>query len=131
MAEGNVGDDMWAFGPYCVDPKQRLLLSGGHVVSLEPKAVETLLALVEARGRLVSKDELLQRVWPDSFVEEGSLARNISTLRKALGEGADSAKYIEKIPKRGYRFVAVVRTVPRADGVAAEANPAVPSVSQP
>src|SRR6476659_9823891 len=111
MAEHKTGGDTVQFGRYRLDRTQRLLLCGGDVVSLEPKLIDTLIALVDARGQLVSKDDLLQRVWPDTFVEEGSLVRNVSTLRKALGGGADSPKYIETIPKRGYRFMAPVRVV--------------------
>lgn len=111
MAEHEAGGDTVLFGPYRLDRTKRLLLCGAEVVPLEPKVVDTLVALVDARGQLVSKDDLLQRVWPDTFVEEGSLVRNVSTLRKALGGGADSPKYIETIPKRGYRFMAPVRVV--------------------
>lgn len=78
-------------------------------IPLAPKVLETLLALVEHRGRILDKEVLLRQVWPDTFVEEVSLAKNISTLRKTLGEGVDGQRYIETIPKRGYRFVAPVR----------------------
>ena len=100
------------FGSFTLDHNQRLLSSGDQLVPLEPKVFDTLLALVEAEGRLLSKDELLEKVWPGTFVEEGSLARNVSTLRKVLGEGIGTARYIETIPKRGYRFLAAVRQVP-------------------
>ncbi|MBT1558347.1 winged helix-turn-helix domain-containing protein, partial [Klebsiella pneumoniae] len=69
---------------------------GGEIVPLTPKAVETLLALVEHHGHVLTKDELMERVWPETFVEESGLARNVSVLRKALGKG-----YIETVPKRG------------------------------
>jgi TolB-like protein/DNA-binding winged helix-turn-helix (wHTH) protein/Tfp pilus assembly protein PilF len=104
-----------AFGRFRLDRSQRLLWAGDQVQPLEPKVFETLLALVEARGRLVSKEELLARVWPDTFVEEGSLTRNVSTLRKVLGEGADTPRFIETIPKRGYRFIAEVGTPDASD----------------
>ncbi len=100
---------LYAFGPFQLDPAQRLLFRNGEIVPLTPKAVETLLLLVENRGQLVTKDELLQRIWPDTFVEEGTLVRNVSFLRKALGETPDGHEYIETHSKRGYRFIAEVR----------------------
>jgi DNA-binding winged helix-turn-helix (wHTH) protein/TolB-like protein len=123
MAQGPV----FSFGRFRLDSGQRLLFADGEVVLLEPKVFETLLALVEGEGRLLSKEELLQRVWPDSFVEEGSLTRNVSTLRRILGETTDTP-YIATIPKRGYRFVAPVVTA--AAGPAAESVlTSVPSAS--
>src|SRR5262249_858612 len=80
-------------------------------VPLTPKAFDLLLALVERHGRLLEKDELLKKVWPDTFVEEANLASNISQLRKALGDGENGQRYIETAPKRGYRFVADVKKV--------------------
>lgn len=109
------------FGAFRLDAVQRLLFSGGQQIPLTPKALETLLALVEADGRVVEKDELLKKVWPDTFVEEGSLARNISILRKVLGESPDDQKYIQTIPKRGYRFVAPVRCLTETRPVEAPA----------
>ena len=76
------------FRSFRIDLEQRLLFEGTEVVPLAPKAFETLLALVEGQGRIVEKDALLKRVWPDTFVEEGSLTRNVSILRKALGTSA-------------------------------------------
>ncbi|HEX4947726.1 MAG TPA: tetratricopeptide repeat protein [Blastocatellia bacterium] len=99
----------YEFDTFTLDVTERMLLHEGRVVSLTPKVFDLLLALVEHHGSLISKDELLQTIWPDSIVEEGSLNRNISTLRKALGELPHEAKYIETVPKRGYRFVAEVR----------------------
>ena len=86
-----------------------MLRRDGQAVPLTPKAVDVLLALLERPGRLITKDELVQRVWPDTFVEEANLPYNIFTLRKALGETADNPEYVETIPKRGYRFKAPVR----------------------
>src|SRR5262245_19192275 len=85
-------------------------------VPLTPKAFDTLLLLVENRGRLVEKEALMKSVWPDSFVEENNLNRSIYILRKALGESSAQAKYIETVPKHGYRFVASV-VEPERDGV--------------
>ncbi|MDI1241029.1 MAG: winged helix-turn-helix domain-containing protein, partial [bacterium] len=108
---------VFEFGEFRLDTSRRLLSKNGEVVSLTHKAFETLALLVENRGRIVEKGELLREIWPDTFVEEGSLARNISVLRKALGEGPSDHQYIQTIPKQGYRFVAAVREVlePTAD----------------
>ena len=96
----------YQFGPFRLQVDRRLLLRDGAVVALAPKAFETLLALIEHRDRVLTKDELLQRIWGDTVVEEGGLTRNISVLRKALGETPDDHHYIVTVPGRGYRFVA-------------------------
>jgi DNA-binding winged helix-turn-helix (wHTH) protein/pimeloyl-ACP methyl ester carboxylesterase/class 3 adenylate cyclase len=98
----------YRFGPFELDAHDRLLTAQGDVVPLTPKALDTLLILVELGGHVVTKDELIERVWPDSFVEQNNLAQNISALRKALGEGVDGIRYIDTVPKRGYRFIAPV-----------------------
>jgi DNA-binding winged helix-turn-helix (wHTH) protein len=98
----------YQFGPFRLQVDRRLLLRDGVPVALSPKALETLLALVEHRDRVLTKDELLQRIWGDTVVEEGGLARNISVLRKALGETPDDHRYIVTVPGLGYRFVADV-----------------------
>jgi pimeloyl-ACP methyl ester carboxylesterase/class 3 adenylate cyclase len=95
------------FAGFRIDATERLLLSGSGTVSLTPKAFDTLLFLVENSGRLVSRDELLSAVWPDTFVGENTLAQNISTLRKVLA--SDDAPLIETIPRRGYRFLGDVK----------------------
>ncbi|HEV8486878.1 MAG TPA: winged helix-turn-helix domain-containing protein [Blastocatellia bacterium] len=99
----------YEFGPFRLDARERRLIREGKAIPLAPKVFDTLVALVEGGGRLIDKDELMMRLWPDTFVEEGTLARNISDLRKALGESSGSGKYIETVPKRGYRFVTDVR----------------------
>jgi DNA-binding winged helix-turn-helix (wHTH) protein/pimeloyl-ACP methyl ester carboxylesterase len=98
----------YRFGPFELDAHDRLLTTQGDVVPLTPKALDTLLILVELGGHVVTKDELIERVWPDSFVEQNNLAQNISALRKALGESAEGIRYIDTVPKRGYRFIAPV-----------------------
>ena len=95
------------FGPFRVDASNRLLLRDGEVVPLPPKAFDILLVLVEGSGQVLEKEELMARVWADSFVEEANLSNQIFTLRKALGE-TNGDKYIKTIPRRGYRFVANV-----------------------
>lgn len=107
------------FGPFRLDPVKRRLLRDGGVVQLTPKAVEVLAVLVEHRGRVLEKDELMRAVWPDTVVEENNLARSVSSLRKALGERANERRYVMTIPGRGYRFVAPVREVPRETAEAA------------
>ncbi len=98
------------FGPYRLDRDQRLLFRGTEIIPLAPRLYDTLLALVESGGRVAGKEDLLKRVWHDAFVEEGSLARNVSTLRKTLGEGPRDHKYIITVPKRGYRFASTLAT---------------------
>jgi DNA-binding winged helix-turn-helix (wHTH) protein/TolB-like protein/Flp pilus assembly protein TadD len=112
----SVGKHFYEFGPFRIDVAERRLLHGGQAVPLTPKVFDTLLLLVENSGRTLEKDELIERLWPDSFVEESSLAQNIFQLRKALGEAGSGERYIETIPKRGYRFAANVRELrPGAD----------------
>ncbi|MBI3949046.1 MAG: tetratricopeptide repeat protein [Acidobacteria bacterium] len=102
---------LYEFGPFRLDPLKRVLLREGAPVPLPPKVFDTLLVLVENRGRVLDKDELMNTLWPDTIVEEGNLKVNISHLRKALGESATSHQYIVTIPGRGYRFVAAVTEV--------------------
>jgi len=101
----------YAFGPFRLDPQERVLLRDGRPVPLTPKAVEILLLLVEKAAHLVDKDDLMKRVWPDTFVEEGNLTKNVFVLRRALGNGDADQEYIATVPKRGYRFVARVTAV--------------------
>ncbi|HEX8087293.1 MAG TPA: winged helix-turn-helix domain-containing protein [Blastocatellia bacterium] len=96
------------FGRFRVRVAERVLLRERDVVPLTPKVFEILLTLVENSGQVISKEDLIKRVWPDTFVEEGNLTQNISLLRKALGEGQNSHQYIETIARRGYRFIAPV-----------------------
>jgi TolB-like protein/DNA-binding winged helix-turn-helix (wHTH) protein/thioredoxin-like negative regulator of GroEL len=101
---------IYEFGPFRLDAAERLLLREGAAVALTPRVFDLLLVLVERHGHLLEKDELLQTIWPDAVVEEGNLTANISILRKTLGDDGNSARFIETVPKRGYRFVAAVRT---------------------
>lgn len=106
-------DRFYEFGPFRLDAAERVLTCDGKPTALTPKAFDTLLALVTQRGRVLSKDDLMYRIWPDAIVEESTLSQNIFTLRKALREGS-SDTFIETVPKIGYRFVAPVRTVAEA-----------------
>ena len=100
---------LYEFGPFRLDPAEHKLLRGNEIVALTPKAFDTLLLLVRNSGHLMKKDDLIRMLWPDSFVEEGSLSNNIFLLRKALGE---DPPFIETVPRRGYRFVGAVRQFP-------------------
>jgi Tol biopolymer transport system component/DNA-binding winged helix-turn-helix (wHTH) protein len=104
---------LYSFGPFRLDCAERTLLRGPEPVALTPKAFDTLCVLVENSGRLVTKDQLLDKIWPETYVEEKTLAQNIFTLRKALGTDAEGRNYIETVPKRGYRFSANVFTFSR------------------
>jgi Tol biopolymer transport system component/DNA-binding winged helix-turn-helix (wHTH) protein len=102
-------NDLYEFGGFRLDARERLLLREGEPVPLTPKAFDVLLALVRRPGRLLEKEELFKEVWPDVIVEESTLSSNIALIRKVLGEGSDGKRFIETAPKRGYRFVAEVR----------------------
>lgn len=110
----------YSFGPFRYDPHQRLLFREDELVPLVPKALETLHVLLERRGSVVEKAELMRLVWPDANVEEVGLARNVSLLRKALEDESEENPYIETIPRRGYRFVARVTTAEPANVPPAE-----------
>jgi DNA-binding winged helix-turn-helix (wHTH) protein/Flp pilus assembly protein TadD len=100
---------IYEFGPFRLEGAEHLLLRNGEAVPLQPKAFELLLVLVKRHGHLLGKDELLKAIWPDTVVEEVNLANNISILRKTLGAGVHGQRFIETVPRRGYRFVAPVR----------------------
>jgi DNA-binding winged helix-turn-helix (wHTH) protein len=108
------------FAHFRLDAVERLLLQDGEVTPLTPKGFEILLLLVRNRGRVLTKEELIKAVWPDSFVEESNLARNISTLRQVLG----GRHFIETVPRRGYRFAASVREVWQENAAIQPAHPA-------
>jgi DNA-binding winged helix-turn-helix (wHTH) protein/pimeloyl-ACP methyl ester carboxylesterase len=111
------------FGPFRLDVREHRLSRGQEVIPLRLKVFDTLLVLVENAGRLVTKQELLDTVWPETAVEENNLNHNVSVLRKALGERATGQRYIETVPRVGYRFAAPVETI------AAPARPSPSSAS--
>jgi Tol biopolymer transport system component/DNA-binding winged helix-turn-helix (wHTH) protein len=102
-------NQLYKFGQFCLDVSERVLIRDGRVVPLSPKVFDTLLVLIENRGGILGKDELMQAIWPDAIVEESNLTHNISQIRRALGD----CEYIETIPRRGYRFVPEVQIVRR------------------
>jgi Tol biopolymer transport system component/DNA-binding winged helix-turn-helix (wHTH) protein len=124
---------LYDFGPFRLNPEQRLLTREHHALTLAPKTFDLLTFLVEHQGRVLSKQELMHALWPDTFVEEANLSFQISVLRRTLGE--DGARWIETVPKHGYRFVADVRATttsdtPRAEPVGSielEHHPEIPS----
>lgn len=104
----SVSNGGFSFGEFTLDPHHRVLTRGGETVPLKAKTLDLLLALIEDRGNVVTKDALLNRVWEDQFVEENNLTVHIALLRKALGEGKKDHRYIVTVPGKGYRFVAEV-----------------------
>ena len=99
---------LYEFAGFRLDPGQHLLVRDGKAITLTPKAFELLLVLIQSNGRLLAKDELMKKLWPNSFVEEANLTVNISALRKSLGDFPDGRELIETVPKRGYRFLGKV-----------------------
>ena len=102
-------ESYYVFAGFRLDARSRVLFRSGEMVALYPKAIDVLISLIECQGQVATKQELLERVWPDTFVEESTLTRSISVLRKALGDTPEGHAFILTVPKRGYRFVAAVR----------------------
>jgi len=103
-----MGRRVYGFGPFQLDVDEQVLLRDGHAMALKPKVFEVLAVLVENSGRVMCKDELLEKIWADRFVEEGNLAVSIFEIRKALGSNNGGQHYVETVPRRGYRFAATV-----------------------
>jgi DNA-binding winged helix-turn-helix (wHTH) protein len=108
------GKEIFEFGPFRVDPEKQRLLRGQEPIALTPKTFQLLLALVRRGNEVVTKDELMKSVWPETFVEETNLTRNIFALRKALEE-TEQNRYIITVPGRGYRLADIVHLVPEAE----------------
>jgi TolB-like protein/DNA-binding winged helix-turn-helix (wHTH) protein len=104
-------NNLYAFGPFVLDPGERLLHRNADRVELPPRAFDTLLALVSSNGHLLEKDDLMRMVWGDTVVEESNLSQVVYLLRKALRDGENGERYIQTVPKRGYRFVALVQEI--------------------
>jgi DNA-binding winged helix-turn-helix (wHTH) protein/Tol biopolymer transport system component len=115
--------DCYEFGPFSLDLRRHQLFRGHDLVSLTPKAFDLLHVLVSHADRVVEKDELMKRIWPDSFVGEDSLTQNVAVLRRVLGDASDSPKYIATVHKHGYRFVAPLRAILEAHAEAAAPAP--------
>lgn len=106
------GPICFRFGPFLLDTMQHALLKKGRAVPLTPKTYDTLLVLVQNSGRMLSKEELMHTLWPDSFVEESNLTQQVSLIRRALGDSAGDPRYVVTVPSRGYRFIAEVKHFP-------------------
>lgn len=128
-APSTAGKRLLRFDGFLVDPVRRRLLRDGEPVAVTPKALSILLILLEKRGEVVDKDELLGRVWSDTFVTEANLTQNVSALRKVLGEKANDHRYVVTMPGRGYSFVAEVLELPETPETLA-APPAPPPVPE-
>jgi len=122
-------DDIYEFGPFRLESGSRSLFRAGEFVSLQPKAAEMLFALVESAGRVVTKEQLLERVWAGVVVEEGAIANNISALRKVLVPSFEGDGPIATISRRGYRFIAPVRALPDGPSEPLPASAATGSVA--
>jgi Tol biopolymer transport system component/DNA-binding winged helix-turn-helix (wHTH) protein len=116
---------LYKFDSFIVDVNERVLFRDGRMVPLTPKVFETLLLLVKNQGSIVTKEKMLNTLWPDVFVEESNVTFNITMLRKALGDTKQSPVYIETVPRRGYRFKTQVREVLCEDVGAGRARPEV------
>lgn len=121
---------IYKFGPFSLDERERQLTCEGKQVSLTPKAFDTLSLLVQHSGHILEKQEMMERIWPGTFVEEATLAQNIFTLRRALGEDAHNIRYIETVPRIGYRFVSMVEICDKNEPVPAfSAAPVMPTIA--
>src|SRR6516164_5253418 len=107
--------EVYEFGPFCVDSEKEILQRDGKSIPLQPKTFQILLVLIRHDKEVVTKDDLMKAVWPDTFVEEANLSRNIFMLRKALGESPQDHQYIITVPGRGYRLAESVRLVPEQE----------------
>src|ERR1700722_13095863 len=112
---GQRAKELYEFGPFRVDPERETLLREGEPVPLTPKTFQILLVLIRHSEEVVTKDELMKAVWPDTFVEEANLSRNIFMLRKARGETAQDHRYIVTVPGRGYRLAENVHLIPEQE----------------
>jgi DNA-binding winged helix-turn-helix (wHTH) protein len=102
-SESQTGEEIYEFGPFRLEGPRERLLKAGELIPLTPKNFQILLVLLRHGNEVVTKDDLMKAVWPDTFVEEANLSRNIFMLRKALGETAQDHLYIVTVPGRGYR----------------------------
>ncbi len=116
-AAAGAAEPKYAFGPFVLDPISRRLWRDGEAVAITARVFDILVVLVRRQGQPIDKDVLIEQVWGDLAVEEGNLARNVSTLRKLLGEAPDDHRFIVTLPGRGYQFVAEVEPLPIENGI--------------
>ncbi len=121
---------VFRFGEFELQPAERRLLDAGRPVSMTPKVFDTLVLLVERAGHVVSKDELMKALWPRGYVEESNLTKHVWLIRRALGDGEKDSRFIETVPKLGYRFVTPVACAP-APAVRAAAAPTPAAAPEP
>ena len=114
---------VFAFGPFRLHSAERLLLKENKPVRLGSRALEILITLVERAGEMVLKGQLIDRVWPDTVVDEVALRVHVAGLRKALGDGRDGNRFVENIPGRGYSFVSPVARAAAGDRYGCQASP--------
>ena len=125
----SMDEPVYHFGEFALEPRERRLTGGGQPISLTPKVFDMLVLLVERQGRVISKDELMKALWPRGYVEEATLSNQVWQIRRALGDTAKSNRFIETVPKIGYRFAAAVET--RFDSTTAPVSDAKPSGVEP
>ena len=116
-----LGNPVYRFASFTLEPAERRLSAAGKAIALTPKVFDTLVLLVERAGHVVSKDELMKELWPRGYVDESNLTKHVWLIRRALGEGDDESRFVETVPKVGYRFIAPVST--------AEASPPLPTAA--
>src|ERR1044071_7942317 len=114
----------YIFGQFYLNARERILLREGKTIPITLKAFDILLALIQSRGHIVEKDELMEQVWPNAYVEESNLTQHVYKLRKVLGVSTDGCQYIETLPGRGYRFTAAIKEVKPEDDSLVVQSPA-------
>lgn len=119
---------LYEFAPFLIDTAQHVLSRNGKPVSMTPKTFDLLLLLVENSGRMLTKDEMMKAVWPNTFVEESNLTQQISMIRKALGDTASEQRYIATVQGKGYRFAAEVKGPPEEQSIADDSPPQAPEI---
>jgi DNA-binding winged helix-turn-helix (wHTH) protein len=130
-SEDQKAKQLYEFGPFRLDPEKELLLRDNEAIPLTPKALQVLLVLIRSKKEVVTKDDLLKAVWPDTFVEETNLSRNVFLLRKALGESPQDHQYIVTVPGRGYRFAEEVQLVPDEELIIVATSHSTVQVKEP
>ncbi|HEX4388333.1 MAG TPA: transcriptional regulator, partial [Steroidobacteraceae bacterium] len=120
---------VYQFREFELDPAERRLTGAGTPIALTPKVFDTLVLLVQRSGHLVTKDELMKALWPRGYVDESNLTKHVWLIRRALGDGENESRFIETVPKVGYRFIAPVTTAPVAVPATPLPAPSIASVA--